>query len=513
MTAQQVILAVDAGTTGTRAAWVTSEGDVGGVSYRKLSTVSPAPGVVTQDATEILHKTVRVLRSAYASAQQQGFGVMGVAFAAQRSTAILWDTETEEPLVPSMVWQDSRHASDLVLLSNTWDERLWGSVGRPVGTRSPYLWAATIMNDPAQERVRESYRRGRLGFGTVDTWLLWSLSTTATRMTTATQAVSAGAYELGANRYFEPYLEELGFPLDLLPELRDDVADFGRLRAEVLGEPLPILASVGDQQAAVVGLGAVESGDSGCVHGTGSFLDLNVGTRLPENRGDYPGVYSLVAWRDRGVSHYSLESFSATTGAAVEWMVRELRVFDSAEELSALAARGRRTSAYSLAAFAGIRMPRVHSGVGAVIGGLSLDTTREDVALAVLEGIAQSAAWSIDANQEVGRLRSDKVIVGGGVSNSDALIQLQADLTGVPHYRFSDAEKASLRGAAFLGGVAAGMWASLEATRELRDAPAVFEPSLSVDQRQERLSRWRRRVRMEMELSKTESDDVRTEDR
>ncbi|MFF8819011.1 FGGY family carbohydrate kinase [Leucobacter sp. NPDC015123] len=506
---KQAILAIDEGTTGTRAAWVTADGDVGGLTYERLSVSSPRPGVVAQSASEILEKTIRTLRAAYASAQEHRLHVTAVAIATQRATATLWDTATGEPVAPSMVWQDTQYAADLAALSDEWDARLWPSIGRPTGVRNVYLWAARVLADPQQTRARECQARGTLAFGTVDTWLLWSLSNRRELVATATNAVSSGAYRLADHSYHTEFIEALGFPLELLPELRDDVSDFGTLRPEILGVELPIVAAAGDQHAAMVGLGVIDKGDVMCVHGTGSFVDLNLGTHLPENDGRYQGALSLVAWREAGISRYSIETFTSTTGSAIDWLVDKLRLFDSGKHISELAANGRMGSVHSVPALTGVRMPSVNAGVGALIGGLTMSTTREDVALAVLEGIAQSVGWSIDADKEVAGVEIGKVNIGGGLSSSDPLVQLQADLTGVPHHRFRDTDKASLRGAAFLGGVSLGVWNSLADTRELLGTPDVFEPQMSPDERAERVALWRQRVLTEMELADARKESTR----
>lgn len=194
---KRAILAIDEGTTGTRAAWVTETGEVGGLHYRRLSVHSPRPGVVEQSATEILSSTLSVLRAAHASAKDSGMEITSVAIATQRSTATLWDTVTGEPLAPSMVWQDTRHSAELAGFADSWDERLWPSIGRPTGVRSVYLWAKHLLEDPERPEIRRAYSAGRIAFGTVDTWLLWNLSREATSLVGATNATSSGAYLLG----------------------------------------------------------------------------------------------------------------------------------------------------------------------------------------------------------------------------------------------------------------------------------------------------------------------------
>lgn len=498
---RRAVLAIDEGTTGTRAAWVTETGEVGGLHYQRLSVQSPRAGVVEQNATEILEGTLSALSAAYASAVDNGYEITSVAIAAQRATATLWDTVTGEPLAPSMVWQDSRHSAELADLAEAWDRSLWPSIGRPTGVRSVYLWAKHLLDDPQRPEIRKAFAAGRLAFGTVDTWLLWNLSREAAPMVGATNATSSGAYLLAEHAYRYDYIDELGFPRELLPELRDDVGEFGTLRPEILGSELPIHVAIGDQHAGIVGLGAVNAGQAMCVHGTGSFVDLNVGQSLPQNTGQQDGALSLVGWRAADRSIYSVETFAATTGSAVDWLINTLRLFDSAEQLSELAGRGRHSHVVSIPALTGVRMPQIHTGVGALIAGLSTATTREDVAYSVLAGIAHSVTWCLEADELVAGRTAEQVRVGGGLAKSDPLIQLQADLTGVPYLRSQDTDKASLRGAAFLSGVHSGIWSDLAEATSTLGTPDVFEPRISESERQQRRDDWRARVAAEISIA------------
>ena len=293
MTNKNVILAIDEGTSGTRAATVSADGQVSCLQYAALQVDSPRPGVVEQDANDILDRTIEVCRATIADAQRAGQEIVALALATQRATAVLWDTHTGRALVPAMVWQDTRFVDDLDLLAPEWDTRLRERVGRPVGVRSLYLWAARHLRDTPQ--VADAWRDKRLAFGTVDTWLLWHFSQRRECVTTPTNATSAGAYVLADHRYYLEWAQELGFPHELLPTLRQDADDFGRTRPEVLGIDVPILASAGDQHAGAIGLGCLDRGQAMCVHGTGSFVDLIIGTEPPANAGMSDGSLTMMA--------------------------------------------------------------------------------------------------------------------------------------------------------------------------------------------------------------------------
>ncbi|WP_396330946.1 FGGY family carbohydrate kinase [Burkholderia anthina] len=500
---RNAILAIDEGTSGTRAAIVDASGHVSCLEYLPLQVDSPRPGVVEQDANAILDKTLAVCRATLARAREQGVRIVALALATQRATAALWDTRTGRALVPAMVWQDTRHAVELDRLGEDWNRVLVPQVGRPAGVRSPYLWAVHQMR--SSQAVADAYRAGCLAFGTIDTWLLWHLSDTRECVTTPTNATSASAYLIGEHRYFDRWLDALGFPRELLPALRDDAEAFGRTRKDLLGIDVPILACVGDQFAGAIGLGCVERGHAMCVHGTGSFVDLLTGTTRPDagphvqRDHTHDGTLAMTARRHGGVSHYSLETFVATTGSALRWVCEKLRWFDAPSQISQLA--GTVPSARGVTfvpALTGLRVPRMEPNARAVLSGISIATTQAEVAYAVLEGIAHSVSSCLEANQAVARADVAELIVGGGLAGSDTLLQIQSDVSGVPVRRMRDGDCASLRGAAFLAGASGLLWASLDAARATLVTDAVFEPSIDADSRQRRRATWHARIASEL---------------
>lgn len=509
MTTDRAILAVDEGTTGTRAALVDAGGRVHRQSYRALEVTSPRAGTVEQDADAVLSQTVDAIRTVVDGAGEAGLSIVGLAVATQRSTAVLWDARSGRALVPAMVWQDTRYAEDLAPLARDWDAELWASTGRPVGVRSPYLWAARhIAGTPA---VREAHRAGRLRFGTMDTWLLWHLTRERIHAVTATNATAAGAYRPAGHEYHDAWLDVLGFPSDLLPQLYDDVAAFGSTRPELIGIDVPVLAAVGDLHAAIVGLGCTAAGSAAIVHGTGSFVDLVTGSALPAKPGAYDATLTLTAWRRHGQPVFSVETFTATTGSALERLCDRLGWFDSPREISRLAATTPSSGGVLfLPALTGLRAPVLDTRVRGGLHGLSTATTRAEVAHAVLEGIAHSVVTSLECDTAVAGREPQDVVVGGGLSASDPLLQMQADLAGRPMRRRAGSDAASLRGAAFLGGADGILWGSLAEATSTLDEGTVFEPRIGEAERTERRAAWNRRI--EAELMSTEpmcTDDTR----
>ncbi|MGF6769938.1 glycerol kinase [Paraburkholderia sp. GAS199] len=495
---RKVILAIDEGTSGTRAATVDADGQVSCLHYQALAVDSPRPGVVEQDANVILDKTIAVCRATLAQAASEQLEIAALAIATQRATAVLWDTQTGRALVPAMVWQDTRHANELHELAAQWDRTLIARVGRPAGVRSPYLWAVHhLRTTPA---VTQAYRERRLAFGTIDTWLLWHLSSERACVTTPTNATSASAYLLDEHRYCLDWIDALGFPRELLPELRQDADDFGRTRADVLGIDVPILACAGDQLAGAVGLGCLDRGQSMCVHGTGSFVDLLVGSHVPAvTEAAHDGTLTMTARRQHGVSHFSLETFVATTGSALNWICEKLRWFDHPAQISALAATVDSARGVTfLPALTGLRVPQLQPNARASLSGISIATTQAEIAYAILEGVAQSVALCIDANQQIGGIDASELVVGGGLSGSDTLLQIQADLSGMPVRRMHESDRSSLRGIAFLAGSSGLLWDSLQHARSTTVTDAVFLPTASADARAKRRAMWHSRVEAEL---------------
>ncbi|MEU9795143.1 FGGY family carbohydrate kinase [Streptomyces sparsogenes] len=489
---QRGVLSIDEGTTGTRAGVVLDSGATHEVFYRSIKVSHPHDLAVEQDPMEIWTATVEVARQAVGRAREEGIGIASVALSTQRATAMLWDRVTGRPLLPAVVWQDRRYAHALTAYEAEWDDVLLARQGRPVGARSPFLWAARQI--AAHPEVAEARRAGRLLFGTVDTWLIWRLTGGAVHATTPTNAASTGGYLLERHAWDEEWIGHLGFPLGLLPELRSDDTGFGTTDPAALGIAVPLAASMGDQHAALVALGGLSAGQGMCVYGTGAFVDAATGTAPALPRPDISGVLAQPGRRQGRISHYSLEAYTSTAGSALRWLCDELRLFASPRELGEAASRGptRPGSTPCLVpALAGIRTPVWHPEATASLTGLTLATTRADLARAVLDGIAHSVCDLIDGVADTMGTPFTRLRVGGGVSGSDPLMQIQADLTGLPLERVSDSSSASLRGTAYVAGVAQGLWSSLEEVVEAQPRGRVFEPSITAAERTESRAAWR----------------------
>ncbi|GAA4524209.1 FGGY family carbohydrate kinase [Amycolatopsis samaneae] len=478
------ILAVDEGSTGTRAAVVGEDGVCGPSFYTAIDVVHPEPSRVEQDAEQLLRHTVDVARQAVAWARENDVEIVGMSVCTQRATAILWDRETGRPLAPAVVWQDTRYAAELAKLAPDWDPVLWAGTGRPVGTRAPFLWAARQLDQlgvPAD----------RVLFGSVDTWLVWHLSGRERYAISATNAVAFGGYRLREHAWDQEWLERLGFPVELAPPPLDDDGDFGYTDPDLLGIRVPIAAVMGDQHASLIALGALTPGQGTCVHGTGTFVGALVGDEPPDGLGELDGVLCLVGWRSAGHSRFSLEAYTSTTGSALRWLTEDLGLFGSAAEISALAAaQPSSETTWFVPTLAGLRTPVLRPDARGLLVGLSLATTREVLARVVLDGIAHAVSDTVDALRATMKRPMTHLRAGGGLAASDALLQSQADFAGVPIERVADSATASLRGAAYLAGTRLGLWPSLGDAVGHQKPGEVFEPRLPEDDRRELRARW-----------------------
>ncbi|TDD56074.1 FGGY family carbohydrate kinase [Saccharopolyspora elongata] len=491
---QRGVLSIDEGSTGTRAAVVTADGSSGPSFYRPIAVVHPDPLRVEQDAGELWRHTLEVARQAVAWAADSSVEIVGVALCTQRATAVLWDRVTGQPLAPAVVWQDRRYAAELEALAQQWDPVLLPRTGRPVGSRSPFLWAARQIAENPEARAAAD--AGRLLFGSIDTWLSWNLNGGTVHAVSASNAAALGGYLLREHAWDPGWLAAVGYPQELAPPLSDDDGDFGHTDPEVLGIRVPIAAAMGDQHASLIALGALEPGQGMCMHGTGTFVGALTGDEPADAANAVDGVLALVGWRSGGRSRFSLEAYTSTTGSALRWLVEDLQLFDSAERISELAAtHPRDRDTWFVPTLAGLRTPLAVPGARACLTGLSLATTRAAIARAVLEGIAHSVCDTADGLRSTMDEPLTRLRVGGGLAASDALMQSQADLSGIPIERVADSATASLRGVAYLAGVRLGLWGSLDEVVGARPVGRTFEPATTEHERQELRAEWQRELR------------------
>jgi len=488
MTAVPHVLALDEGTTSTRAVLFDRNGRVVDEHHAPLSVHTPRPGVVEQDAAEIADRSTAVLRAAVESAAAAGRAIAALGVTNQRTATVLWDRTTGEPAAPVIGWQDTRAAPEVERLRPAWGERFTDHVGLVLAPACVPLHLSLLLRDPQLRRRAEA---GELLAGTPDSWVLWKLTggpDGGRHLTSYSNASSTGAMDLAAGTWWRPWLDELGVPEGLFAGIVDDDADYGSTRDALIGARLPVRADVADQHAALFGHGGFEAGSVKCTHGTGSFVDFNIG---PEPAVTRSGLETRCAWRTAAQSRYLLEGNAFATGGAVDWLVDGIGVLESADALDAVCARTPDPAGVvCVPALSGFTAPHWDRSSHGALLGLHRGTSAAHLVRATVDGIAHTVADLVLVMAEQSGVAPRKIAADGGLARSDELLQAQADFTGVPVERAADAAYVTARGAAGMAGVAAGVWASAADFDGTRRPGRIFRPRLPAGRREAERAAW-----------------------
>lgn len=486
-----LILAIDQGTTGSRAVLYDSRGHVQGSSYREFRQYYPRPGWVEHDPCEILDSVSRVVREALARARSSPQKILGIGITNQRETTLLWEKKSGRPVGRAIVWQDRRTADLCEALKRRGHEALFrrktGLLLDPYFSGTKIQW---MLEESAALKNRAA--RGDVLFGTIDSWLLWKLTGGRVHATDATNASRTLLLNLQKVDWEREILRILRIPKAILPEVHPSLYPFGKTsRWGPLPSGIPIWALAGDQQAALFGQGCYRTGEMKNTYGTGCFLMMNQGKirRLPEK-----GLLETLACDIEGKPVYALEGAVFIAGAAIQWLRDGLGFIRKASETEKIAREIKETGGVVVVpAFTGLGAPYWDPNARGAIFGITRGTRREHLVRATLESIAYQSADVFEGMAKVLGRRPPFVRVDGGAARNDFLMQLQADLLGVPVLR-SDRTESTAWGAAKLAGVGCGLWKSAAGVDRLRRY-RKFHPRMTSKERNEKLSGWRRAVR------------------
>ena len=467
------VLALDLGTTSVRALLVEASGEVLARAQRPLGTSFPRPGRVEQDPNEMWRCSVEVLREAVSQSGVDPRAIAGLGVVTQRATAHCWDGYTGESLAPAISWQDRRTAARV---------RELRGVGIPINTlasATKFEWL--VENDPG---VREAARTGRLRLGTPDAWITAKLTGLAQHVTDPGNASCTALFDMQTGDWAAPILELFGVPAEPLPRVVATSRVVGVTTPELLGQPIPIAARAGDQQAATFAQGVHAAGEGKLTLGTSAMLDVHTGD-LPLAADS--GSHSLVLWElEAGERAYCREATVITAGAAVDWLVA-LGIGADAREVDRLAAQVVSSGGVVFVpALEGLGSPFFDERATALLAGLTRGSGRAELARAVLEGVAHRVVDLCEALE----FESTSLRVDGGLAQSAVLLQAIADLAGCEVLRAAEVETTAL-GAAFLAGLATGVFASPAECRRRLGAPVRFEPGPSSAGRDAERERWR----------------------
>ena len=450
------ILVIDVGTSGLRAAIVRPDATVSEVQYRAMPPSTPFPGLVEFDAAEMATAVLDVARAALAGAGP----VDAVGITNQRASTVVWDRVTGEPIAPAIGWQDLRTVFDCLTLA--------GEHGIRLAPNQSATKLAALLNAHDPDRSRE------LCFGTVDTWVAWTLSEGALHVTDPTNAAVTGLLAHDTATWSATVLDALRIPPTVLPTLVDSSGPIGAASA-LAGGP-PIAALVGDQQGSLIGQGCVRPGLTKITFGTGGMLDTCTGATPPATGHRHPhGTFPIVAWAVGGELTWGAEAVMLSAGTNVEWLVEDLGLLATAAESHEVAQACDDTGGVVyVPALLGLGTPRWDFGARGTLLGLTRGTGRPEVVRAVLEGVAQRGADLVDAAEADTGLSIETLRVDGGMSANPTFVQALADATQRP-VEIAPVTEATTLGAGFLAGLATGAWDSFD------DVASAWRPRTTVD--------------------------------
>jgi glycerol kinase len=483
------ILAIDQGTTSTRAVVYDGTGRALGSAVRELAQHYPRPGWVEHDVEEIWQSVGDVVPRALAAAAVAAKDLAAVGLTNQRETVVIWERRGGRPVARALVWQD-RRTSDFCRqrkADEPWLHERTGLVLDPYFSATKLRWL--LEHEPA---LRARAEAGELACGTIDSFLIWRLTGGRSHVTDVTNASRTLLLDLRTTAWDDELCRYFGVPRALLPKVRPSAADFGTTAGlDFLPDGLPIAGVAGDQQAALFGQCGFASGEAKCTYGTGAFFLLHTGDRPILSR---HGLLSTVAATLDGRPQYALEGSVFIAGAAVQWLRDGLRQFGRAEEVEALAGQSAEDQpVLFVPAFVGLGAPHWVPEARGVLFGLTRGTTGADLARAALEGVAFQVADLIDAAAADAGAPLQSLRVDGGMARNALFLQRQADALGLPVLQAPQSESTAL-GAAYLAGLRAGVWPDLDSLRRLTAEARRFEPRWPAEERQRRLAEWRRAV-------------------
>src|SRR5262245_4860301 len=484
------VIAIDAGTTGVRAFAVDEHGRPRARSYREFPQHFPQPGWVEHDADDIWRVTVETLTEVVAELGRLGEQVVAIGITNQRETAVVWDRRTGAPRHRAIVWQDRRTAPRCDALRDAGEEprirALTGLVLDPYFSATKLEW---LLHDGGVVADAD------LAFGTVDSWILWRLTGGIDGGVHATDVSNASRtmlFDIGARKWSTELCALFDVPASCLPDVRASSGRFGTTRADcAAGLTVPVSGIAGDQQAALFGQACVEPGLTKNTYGTGSFVLTNIGEAMPPL---VDGLLTTIAWSLGGTVSYAMEGAIFVTGAAVQWLRDGLEIIADAAETEPLAMSVPDTGGvYVVPAFTGLGAPWWDPYARGTIVGITRGTTRAHIARAVVEAMALQTADVVEAITGASGATMPEMRVDGGASVMNLLCQYQADLLGVPVRRAAVQETTAL-GAAFLAGLAEGVWESPAAVNAIWHAEESFVPRMTDEERARQLEEWRRAV-------------------
>ncbi len=490
----EYVIALDQGTTSSRAIIFDKQGEINTVAQYPFPQIYPKPGWVEHDPKVILSSQFHALGSAFEKSGLAATDIAGIGITNQRETTIVWDKETGEPVYNAIVWQCRRTAA---ICEKMAADGLAAYIRDKTGLLIDAYFSGTkikwILDNV--EGAKERAERGELLFGTVDTWLIWNLTGGKVHVTDYTNASRTMLFDIDKLDWDAELCRYLGIPMSMLPKPVPNSMIYGRVASGIPGltalAGIPICGSAGDQQAALLGQGCINPGDAKNTYGTGCFALVNAGEKSVRS---VSGLLTTVAWSIKGKTNYCIEGSVFNAGSSIQWLRDELGLIGTSQECSDLAETvPDNGGVYIVSAFTGLGAPHWDMYARGIMVGLTRGCTKAHICRATLEGIAYQVKDLLDAMETDSGKPLSGLKVDGGASVSDVMMQFQSDILNKPIDRPQMVETTAF-GAAFLAGLAVGVWNDIADITKLRKSQRVFTPMMPEDEVKKYLGEWRKAV-------------------
>ncbi len=497
------VMALDAGTTSNRCILFNEAGEICSMAQKEFRQFFPNPGWVEHDANEIWSSMLGVAVEAMNMIRATAADIAAIGITNQRETAIVWNKETGEPVYNAIVWQ-CRRTSDIAdaLKKKGLEERYRQKTGLIIDAYFSATKIKWILENVAG--ARELADKGKLLFGTVETWLIWKLTKGAVHVTDYSNASRTMLFNINELCWDEEILEELGIPASMLPTPVSSSQVYGYTDPTFLGDAVPIAGAAGDQQAALFGQTCFRAGEAKNTYGTGCFLLMNTGEKPVFSKN---GLVTTIAWGLDGKVFYALEGSIFVAGAAIQWLRDNMRMIDSSVDSEYMANKVHGThGCYVVPAFTGLGAPHWDQYARGTIVGLTRGTNKNHIIRATLESIALQVCDVIDAMRADAGVELKALKVDGGASANNFLMQFQADMINAPVKRPGCVETTAM-GAAYLAGLAVGYWTSQEDVLDNQRIDCIFTPKMEEEDRAAKRRGWNKAVKYAYGWAKDEPEE------
>ncbi len=485
---QQYIIALDQGTTSSRALLIGEEGKIEAMEQQEFPQIFPKPGWVEHDPKDILNSQLEVLQKLLKQTKVSATAIRGIGITNQRETTLVWDKNTGEPIYNAIVWQDKRTAD---ICENLKEKGLVSYVKETTGLVIDSYFSGTKVKWILDhvDGAREKAEKGELLLGTVDTWLVWNMTKNKSHVTDYTNASRTLFFDITKLSWDSKLLAELGIPKSMLPEVKPSAAHFGDY--ELDGIAIPIAGIAGDQQAALFGQACFKKGSAKNTYGTGCFMLMNTGKKPQFSES---GLLTTIAYGLDGKVNYALEGSIFIAGAAIQWLRDGLELIEDAKETEALATSvSGENPVVVVPAFAGLGAPYWDMYARGAIFGLTRDTGKAHLTRATLESLAYQTKDILKAMESDSKIKLKNLKVDGGACANNFLMQFQADILNTEVHRPVVIESTAM-GAAYLAGIQTGLWTQQDVS-EKKDIENIFAPTFTKEQRKRLYRNWKKAVK------------------